>query len=116
MRERPQRTPEELQLAKRVMRAMFKTLREEGYSPEGGLEDTETLSTEVPFGVRLRQIRHMRGITASDLARKIGVDPSTIYRIEIGDNATKLDTAVAISRVLKVPIDKLAGQEIPQSE
>jgi transcriptional regulator with XRE-family HTH domain len=59
----------------------------------------------------IRQRRDDLGLSQSELAAKVGVDPRQIRRYESGDTQPTLSVAKAIARALDISIDELAGEE-----
>jgi transcriptional regulator with XRE-family HTH domain len=59
----------------------------------------------------IRQRRDDLGLSQSDLAAKVGVDPRQIRRYESGETQPTLLVARAIARALGITIDELAGEE-----
>lgn len=64
-------------------------------------------------GHRLRVIRTDRKLTRGELAKKCGVDESTIAKIEMGTNGANLETAYNIAVALNCSIDEFAGLKQP---
>jgi putative molybdopterin biosynthesis protein len=56
---------------------------------------------------RLAEIRKSRGVTASDLARSVGVSRQTIYAIEAGTYVPNTEVALNLSRELEVAVEEL---------
>lgn len=56
---------------------------------------------------RVAQIRKGRGISASDIARRVHVSRQTIYSIEAGTYVPNTELALLIARELEVSIDEL---------
>ena len=56
---------------------------------------------------RLGQIRKSRGVSASDLARRVNVSRQTIYAIEAGTYVPNTEVALDIARELEVTVDDL---------
>ena len=56
---------------------------------------------------RLGQIRKSRGVSASDLARRVRVSRQTIYSIEAGTYVPNTEVALNLARELEVTIDEL---------
>lgn len=56
---------------------------------------------------RLAQVRHSRGIGASDLARRVNVSRQTIYAIEAGTFVPNTEVALLLARELETPVDEL---------
>ena len=56
---------------------------------------------------RVRELRLERGWTQGDLADRLDVSRQTIYAIETGRFDPSLPLAFAISRLFKLPIEKV---------
>ncbi len=56
---------------------------------------------------RLSQIRKSRGISASELARRVNVSRQTIYAIEAGTYVPNTEVALHLARELEVTVDEL---------
>lgn len=54
------------------------------------------------LGMRVREVRKLRGLSQEKLAEKVGVDPKQISRIEGGKSAPSFETLEAIARSLQV--------------
>lgn len=65
------------------------------------------------FGVRLKKIRTNSGISARDLADKVGVSPSFIYQLERGEAAPSYSTLKRIASVLGTAVSVLTDDEFP---
>ncbi|QKQ51099.1 helix-turn-helix domain-containing protein [Achromobacter denitrificans] len=64
------------------------------------------------FGDRLKFAIKLRGITASDLARHLGVKPQAIYQVQSGKSgAMNASNAAAAADFLRVPIRWLTDGE-----
>lgn len=59
-------------------------------------------------GAAIRAIREPLGIPQQELARRAGISPSHMNKIEHGHEAPKFETAVRIAQALGVPIDAIA--------
>lgn len=59
------------------------------------------------LGMRIREVRKLRGLSQEKLAEKVGVDPKQISRIEGGKSAPSLDTLEAIAKHLQVEMKDL---------
>lgn len=59
-------------------------------------------TTKELLGMRIREVRKLRGLSQERLAEKVGVDPKQISRIEGGKSAPSLDTLEAIAKHLQV--------------
>jgi len=66
---------------------------------------------------RLGQIRKSRGVSASDLARRVEVSRQTIYAIEAGTYVPNTEVALNLARELEVTVDELFSlrQSAPDS-
>jgi len=51
----------------------------------------------------LRLFRHLAGLTQRELARRVGVNPSTISDLERGRMSPRLSTARRLLQVLRAP-------------
>jgi putative molybdopterin biosynthesis protein len=56
---------------------------------------------------RLGEVRRIRGVGVSDLARRIGVTRQTIYAIEAGTYIPNTEVTLKLSRELEVPVEEL---------
>jgi putative molybdopterin biosynthesis protein len=56
---------------------------------------------------RLAEVRKARGLSASEVARRVGVGRQTVYAIESGDYAPNTETALRLARLLDVPVEDL---------
>ncbi len=56
---------------------------------------------------RLAEIRTLRGVGASELARRVGVSRQTIYAIEAGTYVPNTEVALNLARELEVPFEGL---------
>ena len=59
------------------------------------------------LGMRIREVRKLRGLSQERLAEKVGVEPKQISRIEGGKSAPSLDTLEAIAKNLQVEMKDL---------
>jgi transcriptional regulator with XRE-family HTH domain len=59
------------------------------------------------LGMRVREVRKLRGLSQEKLAEQVGVEPKQISRIEGGKSAPSLDTLEAIARSLQVEMKDL---------
>src|SRR5690242_3273075 len=69
---------------------------------------------------RVAEIRKSRGISASDLARRVNVSRQTIYAIEAGTYVPNTEVALRIAQELEVTVDELFtlgqdAQKAPES-
>jgi transcriptional regulator with XRE-family HTH domain len=76
---------------------------------ECGIDATVTSGDMHDFGKRVKAARERRGISQSELARRISVDPSTISKLESG-MIFATGHAYAISQALGCSIRYLAGE------
>jgi transcriptional regulator with XRE-family HTH domain len=60
---------------------------------------------EEEIGKKIVEIRKERGMTQRDLAARCGIAQSTIYRIEAGKFAVRLDLLESIANVLGKKVD-----------
>lgn len=60
----------------------------------------------------IRHLRNEKSISQQELADKIGVDRSTISRIENGEIETTIDNAVKMAKVLGVPLIDLLSKDL----
>lgn len=69
-------------------------------------------------GVRVRALRESLDLTGADFATAIGIDPSSLSKIEQGKKALRAEMAFQIAETWSVPMDYLyRGRmvDIPQS-
>ena len=59
------------------------------------------------FGDRIKYYRALKGLTQSELAKKIGKTEETVSNIERGLNSTKLEVIQDIARALSIDIMQL---------
>jgi transcriptional regulator with XRE-family HTH domain len=64
-------------------------------------------------GQRLRTARQAAGLSAAELARRIGRDRTYISHLEAGRATGGLDTFRSIARELGVSLDALVGEDVP---
>lgn len=60
----------------------------------------------------VKHLRNSKGISQQELADKIGIDRSTISRIENNEIETTVDNALKIAEVLKVSLADLLGKDL----
>jgi len=60
---------------------------------------------------RLREIRKKKGLSALDLANKIGVAPASYYRYEKGEQALSDEILNKLADILGVTVDQILGRE-----
>lgn len=56
---------------------------------------------------QLRAIRQARGISGRELARRAGVDPSFLLRLERGERRARFGTVLAVAAALGIDPDEL---------
>lgn len=61
------------------------------------------------IGKRLIQLKEERGLTSIEMAKKLGVNKSTITRYETGEIKPNVDMMILISQIFGVSLDWLAG-------
>lgn len=66
---------------------------------------------DAQFSDRVAKVRQFRGLTQQQLADQIGVRRNAITDIERRKRFARLGEAVAIARVLQVPLPDLYGDE-----
>ena len=70
---------------------------------------------EYDFGLRLKRLRKRKKLSQTELAKKIGVTKSTIYRYESNTLSPSLDKAILLAQILDTTLDYLAGlDKIPK--
>ena len=69
-------------------------------------------------GANILSLRKSRGYTVADLQEYFGFDaPQAIYKWQRGESLPSVDNLLALSQLLKVPIEKiLVFQFIPRNE
>jgi transcriptional regulator with XRE-family HTH domain len=77
--------------------------------PNGKLKDMDdpTDRTLDAVGPRLKQLRHRRDITLSDLAEETGISTSTLSRLEAGLRRPTLEQLLPLARAYGVTLDEL---------
>lgn len=60
----------------------------------------------------LKYLRTQYGISQQGLADKIGIDRSTVSRIENNEIETTIDNAIKIANALNVPLYDLVGKDL----
>jgi transcriptional regulator with XRE-family HTH domain len=77
--------------------------------PNGKLKDMAdpTDRTLDAVGPRLKQLRHRRDITLSDLAEETGISTSTLSRLEAGLRRPTLEQLLPLARAYGVTLDEL---------
>src|SRR4030095_7745991 len=56
---------------------------------------------------RLAEIRNQRGVSASEIAKRIGVTRQTIYAIEAGNYVPNTEVALKLAQELEVSVEEL---------
>jgi transcriptional regulator with XRE-family HTH domain len=59
---------------------------------------------------RVRELRESKGISVHDLAARLEIHPTTIYRAERGESVS-IGVLARIARQLKVPVALLLNEE-----
>lgn len=62
------------------------------------------------FGKALREIRKEKGYTQETLAFECELDRTYISLLELGSNSPTLDTLLALSRALDIPLSVFAAR------
>lgn len=73
-------------------------------------DNTSPHPIDVYVGERIRVLRHLRGITQGDMARKTGVRFQQIQKYETGANRVSASRLVMIAKVLKCGAANLFGK------
>ena len=69
------------------------------------------------LGMRVREVRRLRGLSQERLAEKVGIDPKQISRIEGGKSAPSFETLESIAKHLQVEMKDLFDfQHLVQAE
>jgi transcriptional regulator with XRE-family HTH domain len=63
-------------------------------------------------GSKIRQLRKERGLTQSELARRVGVQQSDLCRMENGEYKVSLDTLFGILGVFGIDIGEFFREEV----
>jgi transcriptional regulator with XRE-family HTH domain len=66
-------------------------------------------------GSKIRQLRKERGLTQSELARRIGVQQSDLCRMENGEYKVSLDTLFSILSVFGMDIGEFFRDEVART-
>ena len=61
-------------------------------------------STRKLLGIRIQELRKIRGLTQDQLSEKVGIDAKHISRIEVGRSFPSLDTLEKLANALKVEL------------
>jgi len=65
------------------------------------------MTTKELLGMRVREVRKLRGLSQERLAEKVGVDPKQISRIEGAKSAPSFETLESIAMHLQVEMKDL---------
>lgn len=65
------------------------------------------------FGVVLKTLRKIQGLTQSEFAEEMNLNPVTVNRYENEKRFPDIDTLIAIADYFDVPLDVLVGREWP---
>jgi transcriptional regulator with XRE-family HTH domain len=68
---------------------------------------------EEEMAERLRELRHGRGLTQTQLAAKAGVPFRTLQNWEYARRVMSFDAAIRLADALEVTLDELAGRAPP---
>lgn len=60
----------------------------------------------------IKYLRNKNGLSQQGLADKIGIDRSTVSRIENNEIETTIDNAIKIAKALNVPLYDLVGRDL----
>lgn len=63
--------------------------------------------TNEELGLRIRNVRELKGITQAGLAASLNIDQRTVSRIEKGDLSPKFETLVRICESLDITLNHL---------
>jgi transcriptional regulator with XRE-family HTH domain len=66
------------------------------------------------LGERLHLARRRAGISQVALAKRAGISPTTLNRVELGRQKLYVETLVTLARILGVSIDALVAMEEDQ--
>ena len=64
------------------------------------------------FGNKMVELRKKMGLSQEELAEKVGVARQTISKWELGDSSPDLLQAKELSKIFKVSLDELVGNDI----
>jgi transcriptional regulator with XRE-family HTH domain len=68
------------------------------------------------IGQRIKEVREELGMQAAVLARRVGVAPNTIYRIEAGDRTPSVALLEKIARELRAEPADLFREPVPLAD
>ena len=66
---------------------------------------------EMNYGQRIKFFRNTAGISANALAKKVGLDPTTIYKIEANDSKPSLGSLESICDALGISLAEFFTEE-----
>ncbi|HMM22134.1 MAG TPA: helix-turn-helix transcriptional regulator [Selenomonadales bacterium] len=66
------------------------------------------------YGSRLKHFREQNGMSANALAKKVDLDPTTIYKIEANDSKPSLGSLERICQVLGITLADFFAEEKPE--
>ena len=69
------------------------------------MEDNYELDDRIRIGRRIEELRKQSGLSQRDLATRCGIAQSTVYRIEAGKFAVRLDLLESIANALGKKVD-----------
>lgn len=68
----------------------------------------------VPIENRIRGTRKMRKMSGTEVAAKLDISPQYYYDIERGKRGLSAEIALKLSKIFKVPMEFLMGQDLPE--
>jgi len=71
------------------------------------------MADSLNFGEKLRKIRKDKHMSQTDLAGSVGVDPTFISKLELGQRLPSLPVLLKLSRALDIPIEELLQDTTP---
>lgn len=86
---------------------MSSTKRGDVNKGELGSHAKARLALQAAVGDRVRRVRLERGIGQAECARDAGLDKSSMYRLEKGDQNVTIDVLARVALVLGVGLDEL---------
>ena len=66
-------------------------------------------------GKAIREIRLQKGISASFLARSVGIDPSTLSKYEHGERKVDVELLPTFAEILGVSVEKFFEEKIGET-
>lgn len=81
-------------------------------------EPIETLELEAAIARNVRELRHQRGLSVTDLAAKVGISKAMLSKIENAQTSCSLSTLSLLAKGLDIPVTSLfrgADTERPAS-